>query len=92
MNKLIIACRVLAVWANLSLLAIAYQAFNKNNWNSYSIDSFECFVLFAAATINGIAIFARVGDGEWIALYFRRKALEEQIKVDALSKKTCSSQ
>ncbi|HCS27457.1 MAG TPA: hypothetical protein DIW43_08375 [Spongiibacteraceae bacterium] len=74
--------KILAILANIALLIlVAYILYEQGMPNG---EEWMLFIPMTAAPIlNMVALFANTEDS-WLALYFRRKALEEKKKIEDL--------
>ena len=76
--------RILAILLNIALIIfMSYMMINEKNMDSEEWIIFT--FLMSVAIVNIIVIFSK---GEsWLGLYFKRKRLEEQQKIEDLSNK-----
>jgi len=82
--------KTLAIWLNLILILNVVYLFNQGIPSekpaSYDIGLFLLFL--GTPIINLLYLFFWRGEsGSWIALYFKRKALEEKKKIEKLLSK-----
>ena len=77
--------RIIAILANFSLIGLMCYELAKNGVPK---DGEFWIVLFVSVVpiLNLIALFSSHDGKGWLALYLKRKALEEQRKIDEIKK------
>jgi len=73
--------RILAVIANLILLGVSISLTLHHNLNGKDI---LIVLLFITVPIINLIVLFKEYSGDWISLYFKRKAIEEQVKINKL--------
>ena len=81
--------RIIAIVLNFFGLGMLVLGYIAGNLLPDSAESIFIFLVIAIPLCNLVVLFGSKGDN-WLALYFRRKALEEKRKIEELNKKTVS--
>ena len=80
--------KIIATLLNIALLAFVAYEFTENGFPSSSSDKFIfSLIVFSPMANLWCIFFPKISSSNnFIALYFKRKALEEKVKIEALQK------
>jgi len=76
--------RILAVIANLVLLGFLIVTTIINSLRNLNGNDILILLLMISFPIINLIVLFKEYSGDWISLYFKRKALEEQVKINKL--------
>ena len=79
--------KILSILLNIALISIAIFLITEKGVRKIEPFEFLIFILLFLTPIINLIYILIWGGNTWLSLYFKRKAIEEQIKIKELSEK-----